>query len=657
MSAVPDPSPPATGAPIGTGVSLPSLTELLGQGSDEPYRRLVDSVEDYAIFLLTPEGHVASWNPGAQRIKGYRASEIIGRHFSQFYTDDALARGWPAEELRRAARDGRLEDEGWRLRSDGSRFWANVVITALRAQDGRLLGYSKVTQDLTERRAQQQRVEESERTLRLLVRSVVDYALYSMDADGLITSWNAGAERIKGYAAAEVIGRSFAIFYLPEDVLAGAPQAAMRRAAADGHFESEGWRLRKDGSRLWAATTVSAIRDESGRLIGFSKVTRDLTEHKRAEKLEIEGQRVATFIASLSHELRNPLAPIRHATSILKTGVGPTQTDWCLDLIGRQVDHLARLVDDLLDVSRIARGKIRLIPAAIDLGAVVSAAVDSLGDTIRDHDHRLELRLPVDPLILPGDATRLTQVVVNLVTNAARYTPSGGRLVVTVEAQPGVAVLRVGDNGIGMSADFLQRAFDPFTQGERPADRADGGLGIGLALVKAIVELHGGTVVAESSGAGRGTTVTVRLPQSRDAGHDVPADGPSQAATAADGSRQRILVVDDTIDAAETLAMLLRLDGHEVSIAHDGEQALALAAVDAPDVVLMDIGLPRMDGYEVARRLKLLPGLERARLVAITGYGQESDRRAALAAGFSAHLTKPVGLKVLQQVIRRAPLP
>lgn len=746
--------------------SLPSLRELLDANDGNIYRRLVESVHDYAIFLLTPEGHIASWNPGAQRIKGWRAEEIIGRHFSTFYTPDALQRGWPAEELRRAAIDGRLEDEGWRLRRDGSRFWANVVITALRGTHGELLGYAKVTRDLTERRAQEERLRESERNLRLMVTTVVDYAIYSMDPNGIITGWNLGAERIKGYAAHEAIGRHFSMFYLPQDRERGLPQHGLARAAEASHFEAEGWRVRKDGTRLWASVTITAIRDEQGTLIGYSKVTRDLTERRlheealrereenlrllvegvkdhamylldaggrirtwnsgaqhvlghaaqdalqrdvallytpdersagrpaaelaaaraagflrvegwrqradgsrfwaeistthlvhddgrtrgyaqilrdlterqRVEALETEGRRVAEFIAMLSHELRNPLAPIANAIALLKGQVAQQpQAARCVEMLERQTGHLTRLVDDLLDVSRITRGKVRLEPTALELGALVRAAVEAASATVAAHGHALALHGAPRPLPVCGDPTRLTQVVVNLLNNAAKYTPHGGRIDVTLDAAGEVAVLQVADNGIGMDAELLQRAFDPFVQGVRTLERADGGLGIGLTLVKNIVELHGGAVTVASPGPGRGTTFTLTLPLSQPA---AATESAVQAAPA--GGARRVLIVDDNADAAESLALLLRLKGHEVQVAHDGPQALAAAAALRPQVAILDIGLPGMDGYEVARRLRELPALAGVRLLALTGYGQQPERQAALDAGFAQHFTKPV---------------
>ncbi|HUG25700.1 sensor histidine kinase [Piscinibacter sp.] len=480
--------------------------------SEEVLRRLIESVQDYAIFTLSPSGFVASWNVGAQRIKGYDANEIIGLHFSKFYPEEALAAGWPGIELHRAAEQGRFEDEGWRVRKDGSRFWANVIITALRSSNGELLGFSKITRDLTERRLNEQRLKDSEERLRLLVEGVKDHAIFMLDPDGIVIGWNAGAQRVHGFGADDIVGRSVADLSVEEDVAAGTPQAELALAGAVGYSQSSGWRTRQDGSWFWADVTVTALPAHDGAPRGFVQVTRDLTEWRRVQELETEGRRVNEFIAMLAHELRNPLAPIGNAVGILEKLGNTPQLQWCANLIGRQVTHLSRLVDDLLDVSRITSGKIQLRRERLELGGVVANAVDSMRPIVERFHHTLDVVLPLQPLHVNGDATRLTQVLVNLVTNSAKYTPNGGRVQVRLERRGTNAMLSVADNGIGMSRELLATAFNLFTQGERALDRAEGGLGIGLTLVERIVHLHGGVVVAASDGSGRGTEMTVSLP-------------------------------------------------------------------------------------------------------------------------------------------------
>jgi len=493
------------------GQTLSAIVGADALGNDM-FRMLVSSVRDYAIFLLNPQGIVASWNVGAQRIKGYSAEEIIGQHFSRFYTADALAMDWPAEELRRARRDGRLEDEGWRVRSDGTRFWANVIITPMFSPGGELLGFSKITRDLTERREHEEQLRQSEENLRSLVEGVKDHAIFPLDADGLVAGWNAGASRLTGFRDDDVVGRHWRLFFTEDDCLAGKPQTALDTAALSGAAQSVGWRLRKDGSRFWAESRLTLLRNRDGMARGFVHIVRDLTERRRVQELENEGQRINEFIAMLAHELRNPLAPIGNAVGIIDKVATTPQLTWCARLISRQVMHMTRLVDDLLDASRITSGKIQLRMEPLVLNEVVAAAVESVRSVVTSYGHTLDVHLPDEPIVMTGDPTRLTQVVVNLLNNAAKYTPNGGRVFLQVERYGMLATIRVVDNGIGMSADLIESAFDLFVQGERTLDRAEGGLGIGLPLVRRIAVLHGGTVTAHSAGHGLGSEFTVMLP-------------------------------------------------------------------------------------------------------------------------------------------------
>ncbi|HEX5688307.1 MAG TPA: PAS domain S-box protein [Ideonella sp.] len=608
--------------------------------SERHLRLLIESVQDYAIFMLDPQGIVASWNPGAQRIKGYSAEEVIGRPFTIFYPQEAIDKRWPEEELRRARQAGRFEDEGWRVHKDGTLIWANVVITAVKDERGELVGFSKVTRDLTERRRHEEQLKDSEERLRLIVEGVKDHAMFLLDVGGIIRSWNQAARTVLGYTQEDAIGQDVAMLYAPEDRQAGRPEAERSAAAHGGSFQSEGWKMRADGTRLWTDVVITAVRDQSGALQGFVHILRDMTEQRRAETLEAEGKRVLEFIAMLSHELRNPLAPIQNAVSILKSPIGKQQTDRCADLIGRQVNHLTRLVDDLLDVSRITTGKIELQQAPLEMNTLVQVAFDSMRATLESYGHSCELKLAPQPAFINGDSVRLTQVVVNLLTNAAKYTPPNGHVELCVARDRSVVRLEVSDNGVGMPESLLQRAFDPFVQGPRSLDRSAGGLGIGLTLVRKIVDLHGGTVVAASEGAGRGAKFTVTLPLSMQASQ--PVDGTTVMVHPATGGR--VLLVDDNDDAAESLALLLQMSGHEVLMARSGAEALSIAAREQLKlgVVLLDLGLPDMSGYEVARRLRDSPLTRHLRLIATTGYGQESDRRATAEAGFDEHLVKPV---------------
>jgi len=616
--------------------------------SEERFRLLVEGVIDYAIFILDRGGHISTWNAGAERIKGYRAHEIIGKHFSIFYPPEAVTRGVPAHELEVAQREGRLEDEGWRLRKDGTPFWANVVITVLRDDSGRHLGFSKVTRDLTDRRRQEEALRHSEERFRLMVESVRDYAIFMLDPGGYITSWNAGAERIKGYRPAEIIGKHFTVFYPPDALARGLPEHELEVAQREGRCEDEGWRLRKDGTRFWANVVITALFDATGRLRGFAKVTRDLTERERLEALELKGRQTSEFLAMLGHELRNPLAPIRNAVEIIRArDVKDPRVSWASDAIDRQVNHLSRLVEDLLDMSRIASGKVTFHKEPLDLAVLVSHVVEPTRLLLEERKHSLSLTLPDEPLRVNGDVTRLSQVVLNLLNNAAKYTPRGGQIWVTLRREDGQAILSVRDNGIGMAPDLVPRVFDLFIQGERALDRSEGGLGIGLTLVRKLVGHHGGTVDAFSAGPGQGSEFVVRLPAlDRPTAEATPPAEP--AAPEHWPTRRRVLVVDDNADAADTMAILLQVWGHDVHVARDGPTALAVAAESRPEVVLLDIGLPGMTGYEVAQRLREIAA--DAVLVAMTGYGQDEDRRTSREAGFALHLVKPVRPDVLQKV-------
>jgi len=609
--------------------------------SEERFRSLVESAEDYAIFLLDPSGHVATWNTGAARAKGYKAAEIIGKHFSVFYPQEARDRKWPEHELAEAARVGRFEDEGWRVRKDGTQFWANVIITALRDRDGRLIGYSKITRDLTERRAHEETLRQSEERFRLLLEGVEDYAIFMLDPNGRVTSWNTGAERITGFHAEEVIGTHFERFFIPEQLAAGHPEAELTRARLNRRAEDRGWRVRKDGSRFWAEIVVTSLHDGDGKLRGYAKVVRDLSERKRMESLEEQGRNLTEFLAMLAHELRNPLAPIRNALGIMAVSKETSpQIAWSRDVIERQAAQLTRLVDDLLDVSRITRGKLRLQAEPMDLKVAVARAIESARPLIDRRKHRLHTDLPAEPLTINGDLTRITQVMVNLLNNAAKYTPEGGDIWISAGKEGVDALLCVRDNGAGIPPSMIDDIFDLFAQGERTIDRAEGGLGIGLTLARRIVALHGGSINASSAGLGKGSEFIVRLPR---LDLEAPARSGAVAAELPPGVRgQTILVVDDNRDAASSTAMLLRMVGHEVDVAHDGEAALRRVAQRTPDVILLDIGLPGMSGYEVARHLRARPEGQGVKIFAMTGYGQESDRQRSLASGFDGHLVKPV---------------
>ncbi|MEO8390915.1 MAG: PAS domain S-box protein [Polaromonas sp.] len=627
MSAKPNPSPELT--------------------TTDRFRLLVDAVQDYGIFMLDTTGHVASWNTGAQRMKQYRPDEIIGKHFSVFYPPDAVAAGWPDEELRRAEQAGRFEEEGWRLRKDGTRFWANVVITALKNPDGELTGFGKVTRDLTERRAHEEALRESEQHFRLMIEGVRDYAIFMLSPDGVIESWNRGAQLIKGYSASEVIGKHFSLFYRPEDLQAGKPEAELKLALAQGRAEEEGWRVRRDGSVFWANVVIAPVYDAGRQLRGFVKVTRDMTERRRLYELEKSSKRMSEFLAMLAHELRNPLAPIRNAITILQLEPSPSPlVRSSRDMIDRQLSHMTRLVDDLLDVGRLTTGKIRFKAEQVSYNQVVARSLEAVRPLLDARRHSLTTDIPDAAILAQGDATRLAQVLQNLLINAAKFTPEAGRIELKVWLEGTQLYTSVRDNGLGMSPEALSQVFELFSQGDAQTAARESGLGIGLTLARSLVEMHGGTLQAESEGAGRGSTFTFFLPNAQ-----IAAQGADDTDA---GSAPMILVVDDNRDAANSLAEILRLMDCQVKVAYDGLAALELFRQQTPQAILLDLGMPGMNGYEVLAAMRSLHGGEQVTVAALTGFGTDEDKKRALDAGFDEHLTKPLDLAVLQTFLQTA---
>lgn len=615
------------------------------------FQLMTEQVKDYAVFLLDPAGCILSWNLGAQKIKGYAPEEIIGQHFSVFYPSEEIKREWPAYELDRAMADGRFEDEGFRVRKDGSRFWANVVITALRSPAGELLGYSKITRDLTDRRQHEESLRQSEERFRLLVEGVLDYAIYMLDPEGHVSSWNSGAERITGYPRTEILGRHFSTFYPPEDLVAGNPDKELLMARHHGRAEDEGWRVRKDGQRFWARVVVTPLHDASGRLRGYAKVTQDLSQQRQLEELAVTTKNLNNFIALLSHEIRNPIAPIRTAVTVMEnfTPDDPAQIKM-RQIIDRQSARLARMADDLLDINRITRGKLAIQQSLVDIGQLIEQSVETSTSWIESKQHRLRVELPKEALTVRGDMQRLIQVVTNLLNNAARYTAPGGDISVGAWREGEFVILSVRDTGRGIRLEHLESIFKMFVQGRAPLlERADEGLGIGLALSRSIVALHGGTIVAFSEGEGKGSEFIVQIPVAAQLA-DGAAAARAKHAPGATAQPRKVLIVDDYVDTTATLEMLVQVMGHTTRISHNGTEAVKIFDEFEPDIVLLDIGLPGMNGYDVARCLR-----ERRptgfRLVAISGWGHPEDRQRSADAGFERHLVKPVNVAELRTLL------
>ncbi len=484
--------------------------------SDRIFRLLAENLTDYALFLLTTEGIVASWNPGAERMKQYKPEEIIGKHFSIFYSDHDRETAKPEMELKRAAETGRYEDEGWRIRKDGTRFWANVVITAIRDHDGKLLGFGKITRDVTERH-------EAEQRYRILIDGVTDYAIFSLDRNGNITSWNSGAERIKRYTAEEIIGKHFSQFYTREDAEAGLPAKVLETAATTGHFEGEGWRVRKDGSRFWSSVVITPLRNEDGEIMGYSKITRDVTDRMEllkkiqhhADELELrvaERERtnaeLEAFSYSVSHDLRSPLRAIEGFTAIVLTDFGdqlPAQVVQLLQNVVQSATRMNRLIADLLDYGKLGRIEIESRP--VNVAASVKAACEQIDEALRD-----KITSSVAPeLVVSANTATLTQSLFNLMSNGLKFYRPGQapHVEVTARREGGDIVIKVSDQGIGIAPQHLERIFHVFER--LHTAQAYPGTGIGLAIVKRGINRMGGKIWVEST-PGKGSSFYISLP-------------------------------------------------------------------------------------------------------------------------------------------------
>jgi PAS domain S-box-containing protein len=490
--------------------------------------------------------------------------------------------------------------------------------------------------------------ENPEEQYRLLTENVKDFAIFLLDTAGKVATWNSGAQRILGYEEAEILGQPYSLIFIPQDIIKGQPAYELEIARDTGRSEDERWHVRKDGSQFWASGVVTPLWDEHGKLRGYAKVMRDITARKRAEtELAEANRRKDEFLAMLGHELRNPLAPLTNGVQLLRLeqALSPNGHQ-AVGTIDRQLKLLTRLVDDLLDVSRITRGKVHLRRQRVELRTVLDHAVETTRPLIDSRRHELTVSIPQESVWLEADPARLEQVVGNLLTNAAKYTEPGGRIGLTAERLGPEAVIRVTDTGIGILPEMLPRIFELFVQGDRSLDRAQGGLGIGLTVVKALVQMHEGKVEAHSPGVGQGSEFVIRLPV-------VPEVTPvktEEPLPSADAARTlRLLIVDDNKDTADSLAMLLRHAGHDVATAASGPAGLRAALNARPDVVLLDLGLPGIDGYEVARRIR--EQTDNPVLIAITGYGQPEDRDRSKEAGFDFHLVKPVDPVKLQRLL------
>ncbi|MBK0392476.1 PAS domain S-box protein [Ramlibacter sp. CrO1] len=573
--------------------------------------------------MLSPEGTVVSWNLGAQRFKGYAPHEIIGQHFSRFYTDEDRAAGVPALALQTAREQGKFEAEGWRVRKDGTRFWASVVLDPIRDDEGELIGYTKITRDITDKKAAQDALRESEQRFRVLVQGVTDYAIYMLSPEGNITNWNSGARRIKGYADEEVIGSHFSRFYTEEDRAAGVPRRALAEAAEHGRFEAEGWRVRKDGTRFWAHVVVDPIRDEQGQLVGFAKVTRDITERREAAE-QLERTREALFQAQkldaigkltggIAHDFNNLLNVITNGLSMLRHRSTEAETLRLVDSMEKAARRGASLTQQLLSFAR----QQPLKPEARDVGRLVMAFETVLRRAARSNVHfnvRVAPRLPA----IMVDATQFETGLLNLVVNARDATPEGGTITISAdvhELRDGelnnlpagrYVVVSVQDTGTGMPPHVVAQAIEPFFTTKPPGK----GTGLGLSQVYGLLQQSGGDLHIQSE-VGKGTTVSMvfrALEESTsavDAGHD---------------ELERVLVVDDQPEVLEMVAEIFRNLGFDVLTASDGRSALdLLERVDRKvDWLFSDVVMPGLNGVELARKVQA--SHPDVRIILVSGY-------------------------------------
>ena len=616
----------------------PDLDEI---GDARRLQQLIDAIVDYAIYMIDVDGTVRTWNSGAERVKGYSADEIIGKPFSSFYTPEDCARGLPQTALKIAAETGRFSSEGWRVRKDGSRFWASVVVDAIRDEQDQLIGFAKVTRDITERQQAHSELVASEARYRRLIEAVVDYAIFQLDPAGNVTTWNPGAERIKGYTPQEIIGRSFSQFYTPEDLQLGVPQRALSEAAEQGRFEAEGWRMRKDGSRFWASVVIDRITDEAGNIVGFAKVTRDVTDRKQAQdelkhvqeqlvasqKLEAVGQLSGGIAHDFNNLLMIVLGNLETAERYSRHSGGSVNLQRALANAKRGAQRAAALTSRLLAFSR----RQALDPKPITLNNFLNGLQEFLQRTLGE---RIEIQTVGSAGLwqIEADANHLESAIINLGINARDAMTDGGKLTVEAvnvsadedycrlnpELLPGqYVVVCVTDTGTGMTADVLNHAFEPFFTTKEPGQ----GTGLGLSQVYGFVKQSGGHVKIYSE-VGQGTSIRMYFP--RYYGDARPAESDTEEALPESEKIETILVVEDDADLRAYVSDLLRDLNYRVFVASSAQAALTILMQDAPkvDLLLTDVVMPGINGRELGRRAQQSrPGIK---ILYMTGYSRNA---------------------------------
>jgi PAS domain S-box-containing protein len=615
-------------------------------------RRLASIVESSEVAIVGKglDGIIQSWNSAAEALFGYSAQQAIGRHISLVIPPERLAE---ESEIIATLKAGRrvehLETE--RIRADGNRVHISLTVSPIKDGDGNVIGASKMVRDITKER---QAAAERARLITLIESSRDFIAICDLDAVPIFLN-HAGLELV-GLESVEAARRvTVWDFFFPED-RDKIRTELFPAVLANGHGELEvRFRHFKTGEARWMAYKVLALTDENGQAIAIGSVSQDITHRKELEnnlrtlaaELSEANQRKNEFLATLAHELRGPLAPLGNVLEVWKRSASQEQLQQARGTMERQLGQMVRLVDDLLDLNRITHNRLELRKTRLELATVVEHALETCRPLAKARGHELTVTLPEQPSYVQADAVRLAQVFGNLLSNSCKYTPEGGTISLTARREADDVIVSVKDNGVGIPPDRLGGVFEMFAQVDTSLEHAQGGLGIGLTLVKQLVAMHGGTVEAHSAGLGHGSEFIVRLPLD---------EGATEAATApqvaiGNPKRRRILVVDDNKDSATSLSMLLQLEGHDTLAVHDGIEAIEAAERHRPDVVLLDIGLPRMNGHEVCRRLRERPWGKELVVIALTGWGQSEDRQKSQAAGFDGHLVKPVRYETLAELL------
>jgi PAS domain S-box-containing protein len=598
-------------------------TMLPPAGVDQRLQMLVAGIRDYAIYLLDPGGHIASWNAGAERFKGYSADEIMGHHYSEFFTPEDRAAGLPERALETALREGKFETEGWRVRKDGTRFWASVLVDPIHDEKGELLGFAKITRDVTDRRRAEEALRESEQRFRMLVNGISDYAIYMLSPTGEVSNWNLGAERIKGYSASEIVGQHFSRFYTPEDQAAGMPARSLATAAETGRFETEGWRMRKDGTRFWASVVIDAIRGEDGELLGFAKITRDVTEKREASEALTRAnaalfhsqkmQAIGQLTGGVAHDFNNLLSVLSSGLDVMAMSRGHADPE-LIETMRRAVQRGSMLTQQLLAFAR----KQPLKPEKCNVNVLVSGFEAVLRRAITS-SIVFSVELDPDMGTVAIDTQRFEAALLNLVVNARDAMPQGGKLLL----KTGVVQLRehevgtlaagryaqvlVVDSGEGMSSEVLARATEPFFTTKEVGK----GTGLGLSQVQGFISQSGGELVINSE-AGKGALVGIYLPL-LDAQASEPASAPPV---------ERVLVVEDDAALLSLATSLFRSIGYDVLTASNGSDARLIIERDptALHVLFTDVVMPGISGVQLAEWVRSThPGIK---VVLTSGYPQ-----------------------------------